>query len=89
MTRSIASFLYGVTASDPRTLAAAVTLFAAVAAVAGYLPARRAWWLDPMVALREHAIFVAPLANCQFRIGSERRGERDGRDSHTPASPNF
>jgi ABC-type antimicrobial peptide transport system permease subunit len=53
VTRYIASFLYGVTAADPRTLAAAVILFGAVAAVAGYLPARRASRLDPMVALRE------------------------------------
>jgi predicted permease len=53
VTRYIASFLYGVTATDARTLAAAVILFGAVAAVAGYIPARRASQLDPMNALRE------------------------------------
>jgi putative ABC transport system permease protein len=53
VTRYIASFLYGVTATDARTLAAAVILFGAVAAVAGYVPARRASRLDPMNALRE------------------------------------
>jgi predicted permease len=53
VTRYIASFLYGVTATDARTLAAAVILFGAVAAVAGYAPARRASRLDPMNALRE------------------------------------
>ena len=53
VTRYIASFLYGVTATDARTLAAAVVFFGAVAAVAGYLPARRASRLDPMHALRE------------------------------------
>jgi ABC-type antimicrobial peptide transport system permease subunit len=42
VTRYIASFLYGVTATDARTLAAAIILFGAVAAAAGYLPARRA-----------------------------------------------
>jgi len=53
VTRYIASFLYGVTATDARTLAAAALFFGAVAAVAGYLPARRASRLDPMNALRE------------------------------------
>jgi ABC-type antimicrobial peptide transport system permease subunit len=53
VTRYIASFLYGVTATDARTLAAAVVFFGAVAAVAGHLPARRASRLDPMNALRE------------------------------------
>jgi predicted permease len=52
-TRYIASFLYGVTATDARTLATAVIFFGAVAVIAGYLPARRASRLDPMVALRE------------------------------------
>jgi ABC-type antimicrobial peptide transport system permease subunit len=53
VTRYIASFLYGVTATDPRTLAAAMIFFGAVAAIAGFVPARRASRLDPMVALRE------------------------------------
>jgi putative ABC transport system permease protein len=53
VTRYIASFLYGVTATDARTLAAAMIFFGAVAAVAGFVPARRASRLDPMVALRE------------------------------------
>jgi ABC-type antimicrobial peptide transport system permease subunit len=52
-TRYIASFLYGVTATDARTLAAAALFFGLVAAVAGYVPARRASRLDPMNALRE------------------------------------
>jgi putative ABC transport system permease protein len=53
VTRYIASFLYGVTAMDARTLAGAVIFFGAVAAIAGFVPARRASRLDPMVALRE------------------------------------
>jgi hypothetical protein len=40
VTRYIASFLYGVTATDAGTLAAAVIVFGAVAAIAGFLPAR-------------------------------------------------
>jgi putative ABC transport system permease protein len=53
VTRYIASFLYGVTTTDARTLAAAMIFFGAVAAIAGFVPARRASRLDPMVALRE------------------------------------
>jgi ABC-type antimicrobial peptide transport system permease subunit len=53
VTKYVASFLYGVTATDTRTLVSAAVLFAAVAAIAGYIPARRASLVDPMVALRE------------------------------------
>ena len=53
VTKYVASFLYGVKATDARTLISAALLFAAVAAIAGYLPARRASLVDPMVALRE------------------------------------
>jgi len=52
-TRLVASFLYGVTARDPVTLAVSSAALAMVAAAAGYLPARRASRLDPMSALRE------------------------------------
>jgi len=53
VTKYVASFLYGVTATDPRVLSTAALLFAVVAAIAGYVPARRASRLDPMVALRD------------------------------------
>jgi ABC-type antimicrobial peptide transport system permease subunit len=44
--------LFGISANDPATLAAVAVSLAAVAALAGYVPARRAMRVDPMVALR-------------------------------------
>jgi len=52
-TRFIASFLFGMKANDPWTLSLAAGALALVAALAGFLPARRASRLDPMSALRE------------------------------------
>ena len=51
-TRLIASLLYGLTPNDPLTIALAGLLLLTVAALAGYLPARRAARVDPMIALR-------------------------------------
>jgi predicted permease len=48
----MASQLYGVKTYDPLTLAAAVLVLAAFAAVAGFIPARRAASIEPMDALR-------------------------------------
>jgi putative ABC transport system permease protein len=49
---SFASFLFGVKAYDPVTLVSVTLMFAAVAALACWLPARRASRVDPLVALR-------------------------------------
>jgi macrolide transport system ATP-binding/permease protein len=52
ITRGMNSLLFGVSASDPLTLAIVLLIVTAVAVLAAYLPARRAMRVDPMVALR-------------------------------------
>jgi predicted permease len=50
--RLLGSMLFGVSAGDPLTLTAVGVSLVAVAAAAGYLPARRAVRVDPLLALR-------------------------------------
>ncbi len=52
VTRLFRNQLYAVSATDPVTLAAVSLLLIAVAAVACWIPARRAAGVDPLVALR-------------------------------------
>jgi predicted permease len=49
--RLIASLLFGLSPTDAMTIVEAVALLVIVSAVAGYLPARRAARVDPLVAL--------------------------------------
>jgi predicted permease len=51
-TRLIKSMLFGLGATDPWAIGAACAILAVIAALAGYIPARRASQVDPMVALR-------------------------------------
>jgi putative ABC transport system permease protein len=52
LTRLMAGMLYQVQTVDPLTFAAASILITFVALLAGYLPARRAAQIDPLIALR-------------------------------------
>jgi ABC-type antimicrobial peptide transport system permease subunit len=51
-TTFVRSFLFGLTSMDPVSFGGAVMLQAIVGLLAGYLPARRASRIDPLVALR-------------------------------------
>jgi ABC-type antimicrobial peptide transport system permease subunit len=53
LSRLLATFLFGIKASDPATYAVVAFVLLATAAVASYVPARRAMQVDPMTALRE------------------------------------
>jgi len=50
--RFVSRMLFELKPTDPVTLLAATAILAAIAVLAGYLPARRASFVDPMVALR-------------------------------------
>jgi ABC-type antimicrobial peptide transport system permease subunit len=52
LSRYVSSQLYSVEPTDIRTALAALAILAVVAAAAGFLPARRASTIDPIVALR-------------------------------------
>jgi ABC-type antimicrobial peptide transport system permease subunit len=52
LSRLVEGLLFGVRPQNPAVLTAAVAAMIVVAAVAGYLPARRATTINPMTALR-------------------------------------
>jgi predicted permease len=52
LSRLLSRYLYGITAQDPLTFLAVAGLLVCMGLAAGYLPARRATKVDPMVALR-------------------------------------
>ena len=52
VTRVVASLLYNITATDPVTFIGASLFLLAIAALASYVPTRRATAVDPLIALR-------------------------------------
>ncbi len=52
LARALSGLLFGVTYGDPFTFLAATAVLLGVAVLAGYLPARKASRIDPMIALR-------------------------------------
>jgi predicted permease len=54
MTRSLRALLFGVNSYDPASFIGTVIVLVAVAAIAGYFPARRASQIDPINALRSN-----------------------------------
>ncbi len=52
LTRSLSGLLFDITPTDPATFAAMLLILGVVAGLAGYVPARRASRIDPLVALR-------------------------------------
>ena len=53
VTRSLATLLFGVKATDPVNFAAVAALMLSIGLLASYIPARRATRVDPIVALRD------------------------------------
>ena len=51
--RFVATLLYGIRATDPFSIAAAVLVLITVTMIAGFIPAMRAARVDPLAALRE------------------------------------
>jgi predicted permease len=54
LSNTLGSLLFGVTSGDPVTYVGVGAVLIVVAAVAGYIPARRASRIDPMLALRSN-----------------------------------
>ena len=52
LSRYLEGLLFGLTPLDVTTFVASSSMFGAVAALASYVPARRATRVDPLVALR-------------------------------------
>jgi hypothetical protein len=52
LARVLTHLLFGVKATDPATFIGSSLVLAGVAFLACYLPARKAVWIDPLIALR-------------------------------------
>ena len=54
LTRLLSKLLFGVSATDPLTFVGVAFLLTAIAAVASFVPARRAARVDPLLAMRDN-----------------------------------
>ncbi|HEX5072934.1 MAG TPA: ABC transporter permease [Gemmatimonadaceae bacterium] len=54
LTRLLSKLLFGVSATDPLTFVGVAALLTAIAAVASFVPARRAARVDPLLAMRDN-----------------------------------
>jgi predicted permease len=52
LTRLVTAYLFGLTPQDPASIIGSVLILLAVTVLAGFIPARRASRVDPMIALR-------------------------------------
>ena len=80
LSRYVESQLFGLKASDPLMYAAATVALAAVALIAGYIPARRAARIDPIRAFGTSdtwpALATATLVHLESRLGRRMRTSR-------------
>ena len=53
VSRLVQSFLFGIKTNDPVTLSSAVGILLGAIMLAGYVPARKASRIDPIIALRD------------------------------------
>ena len=92
--RAIAAALYGVGAADPAAWSSAVGVMLLSAALANYLPARRAARVDPSIALRTRSsqltarkLHQSHLESDQLLRGAGRTlGVQFSRSTYSPAA---
>jgi hypothetical protein len=85
--RVMGTLVFGVSASDPLTLAAVAATLALVALMASLVPAYRALRLDPVKVLRADSLGLFLCRRLVFRIGCVTFRRRPSSDRHNPIQP--